>query len=180
MVRRKGSVVKKINRKGINVAKIMNKLPVKSIIEMSFSERVQPCPTCGTASKRHQQNFFRTVHTLPCRNDLNGKPIPAFLLIHYAKYHCLHCHKYFSHDLSDIVLPGSNFSNELRQHVIELYYESSLRLEKFCQELKKQGIYLAHTTFHDMLRVGIPKIKKAKGTPEVSPSVVSPLSAIAV
>ena len=69
------------------------------------------CPVCRRRRPRSRTGT-RTLHDLGNRET--GRPVE--LEFHFSIHRCKHCQKYFGVDLSDVVAPGSLYT----QRVVEL------------------------------------------------------------
>jgi len=99
----------------------VNALPTPTLIAYDRNHEHTPCPRCGHLAYRHQCGQ-RTFHDL---GDVStGRPVD--LVVTYSSHYGSKCRKYFNSDLSDLALPGSQYTRRVAQLAVRWVVEDGL------------------------------------------------------
>ena len=99
----------------------VNALPTPTLVAYDRNHDHTPCPRCGHLAYRHTFGQ-RTLHDL---GDLStGCPVDLFVT--YSSHYCSKCRKYFNVDLSDVALPGSQYTHRVTQLAVRLVVEDGV------------------------------------------------------
>ena len=96
-------------------------VPPPQILYSCRDAKHYPCPRCGHQAYRDKRQQ-RTLHDL---GDLDTWG-PRDLVITYSQHYCTKCRKYFGLDLSDLALPGSQYTHRVIDLAVRLVVEDGL------------------------------------------------------
>ena len=79
----------------------------------------EPCPKCGTVSKRHSIGRRRLREV--------GISAPTVLEVTYSKHYCVNCRKHFSLPMDHLAQPSGRFTNRVRRTAVDLVVKQSIK-----------------------------------------------------
>jgi transposase len=96
-------------------------LPKPKLIERSRDYKRRPCPECSrTCYRDHRKR--RILHDV---GDPRSER-PVDIHVRYSQHFCCRCDKYFNADMSDLALPGSNYTHRVVSTAVRLVVEDGL------------------------------------------------------
>jgi transposase len=134
-------------------------LPKPKIIKEDRNESHRPCPSCGKPARR-EHVYQRHLHEV---GDLvSGRPVE--LHITYSQHHCRMCNKYFMTDLSDVALPGSQYTHRVIALAVRVVVEDGLAYRNASWQLwRDHRVFVPFATIQNWVEAGGKKSQPALG-----------------
>jgi len=96
-------------------------LPQPKVLKRSRDFKRRLCPRCDHRAYRHRR-MERVLHDV---GDPRSER-PVDLHITYSQHFCSRCEKYFNADMTDLALPGSNYTHRVVSTAVRLVVENGL------------------------------------------------------
>lgn len=119
---------------------------------INLSKAEEPCPKCGTISKRHSVGK-RKLHEI-------NKSKPLILEVTLSKHYCLLCRKHFSLSLGSLAPSKSRYTTQVRRIAVDYVAQAHMTLEDASFEMqKKHNVRVPPTTLYEWVIKELPSIK---------------------
>jgi transposase len=125
-------------------------LPQAKVVRRSRTYRHQACPWCGKRCGRDRV-FTRVLHDV---GDLvSARPRDIHLV--YAQYHCSHCRKYFTADMSDYAVPKAQYTHRVVSLAVRLVVEDGLPYQAASWHLwRDHRVFVPFATIQNWVEAG--------------------------
>jgi hypothetical protein len=125
-------------------------LPPAKVVRRSRKYPHRSCPQCGKRCGRDRV-FTRVLHDV---GDLVSARLRDIHLV-YSQYHCTHCRKYFTADMSDYALPKAHYTHRVVSLAVRLVVEDGLPYQAASWHLwRDHRVFVPFATIQNWVEAG--------------------------